>query len=222
MAAWLVAHSFGTSLFDASAGRRPELLSLPDTVAAHGARRGSPAGRAFGQRPTSRRACFVSELRFGFSAQDPWGNEGRRLGEPHGRDPLRQARSRRPISSRATSSRAPISAAASTSNGRTSFAYAGLTWTIDVTSSIFVEGSFGGAVHNGDTSPFEPPLRPGQPSAVRRCFANPARSACAVGELERHGDDRASLECRRCCGPQPRPDNVGARSAHIASDARSR
>ena len=34
-------------------------------------------------------------------------------------------------------------------NGRTSFAYAGLTWTVDVTPSVFVEGSLGGAVHNG-------------------------------------------------------------------------
>jgi hypothetical protein len=38
-------------------------------------------------------------------------------------------------------------------SGRTSFAYAGLTWTFDITPSIFVEGSFGGAVHNGKTDP---------------------------------------------------------------------
>jgi lipid A 3-O-deacylase len=41
----------------------------------------------------------------------------------------------------------------------TSFAYAGFTWTFDVTPQIFVEGTFGGAVHNGDTSPI---ARPGQ------------------------------------------------------------
>ena len=34
--------------------------------------------------------------------------------------------------------------------GETSFAYAGLTWTLDVTNRFFVEGSFGGGVHNGN------------------------------------------------------------------------
>lgn len=35
--------------------------------------------------------------------------------------------------------------------GDTSFAYAGLTWTYDLTSWLFVEGTFGGAVHTGNT-----------------------------------------------------------------------
>lgn len=37
-------------------------------------------------------------------------------------------------------------------NGRTSMVYAGLTWSYDITPWLFVEGSFGGAVHNGNTS----------------------------------------------------------------------
>ena len=36
-------------------------------------------------------------------------------------------------------------------SGRTSMIYAGLTWTYDVTPWLFVEGSFGGAVHDGNT-----------------------------------------------------------------------
>lgn len=36
--------------------------------------------------------------------------------------------------------------------GDTSFAFVGFTWTFDITPRIFVEGSFGGAVHNGNTS----------------------------------------------------------------------
>jgi len=36
-------------------------------------------------------------------------------------------------------------------NGDTSFAYAGLTWTLDITQQIFIEGSLGGAIHNGNT-----------------------------------------------------------------------
>jgi hypothetical protein len=34
---------------------------------------------------------------------------------------------------------------------KTSFAYAGLTWTVDITPRFFIEGSFGGAIHNGST-----------------------------------------------------------------------
>lgn len=35
--------------------------------------------------------------------------------------------------------------------GDTSFAYAGFTWTYDITQRFFVEASFGGAIHDGDT-----------------------------------------------------------------------
>lgn len=38
-------------------------------------------------------------------------------------------------------------------SGNTSFAYAGLTWSVDLAPRVFVEGSFGGAVHNGRTDP---------------------------------------------------------------------
>ncbi|WP_293867800.1 acyloxyacyl hydrolase [uncultured Alsobacter sp.] len=41
-------------------------------------------------------------------------------------------------------------------NGKTSHGYAGLTWTYDVTQQIFVEASFGGAVHNGKTDRIVP------------------------------------------------------------------
>lgn len=36
-------------------------------------------------------------------------------------------------------------------NSRTSGAYAGFTWTIDVTQSLFVEAALGGAAHSGET-----------------------------------------------------------------------
>jgi lipid A 3-O-deacylase len=38
-----------------------------------------------------------------------------------------------------------------------SHGYAGFTWTLDVTDWMFVEGSFGGGVHNGDTGSSAPP-----------------------------------------------------------------
>lgn len=40
--------------------------------------------------------------------------------------------------------------------GMTSFAYAGLTWTVDVWRGLFVEASFGGAVNNGATGTYVP------------------------------------------------------------------
>jgi hypothetical protein len=43
--------------------------------------------------------------------------------------------------------------------GKTSEFYAGLTWTFDVTRWLFVEGSFGGALHTGFTGPVPPPGR---------------------------------------------------------------
>jgi hypothetical protein len=46
--------------------------------------------------------------------------------------------------------RAHVGAMANTV-GRTSHAYAGFTWTYDVTRAFFVEASFGGAIHNGYT-----------------------------------------------------------------------
>lgn len=41
--------------------------------------------------------------------------------------------------------------------GKTSYGYAGFTWSYDITKQIFVEASFGGAFHNGDTSNFQKP-----------------------------------------------------------------
>jgi lipid A 3-O-deacylase len=43
--------------------------------------------------------------------------------------------------------------------GKTSYGYAGFTWTFDLVDSVFIEGSFGGAVHNGSTGD---QLSPGQ------------------------------------------------------------
>ena len=41
--------------------------------------------------------------------------------------------------------------------GKTSIAYAGFTWTFDVTRKVFIEGAFGGAVNNGKTGPVPVP-----------------------------------------------------------------
>jgi hypothetical protein len=41
--------------------------------------------------------------------------------------------------------------------GKTSIAYAGFTWTYDISKNIFIEGAFGGALNNGRTGPVAVP-----------------------------------------------------------------
>jgi lipid A 3-O-deacylase len=93
------------------------------------------------------------EFRFGFSAQDPWSPES---GSANIAGEFLFARPFTPADL-FTSYFVPRPHVGGSLNlaGRTSFAYAGLTWSFDVTERIFVEGSLGGAVHNGSTNPFE-------------------------------------------------------------------
>ena len=103
-------------------------------------------------------SSFLSEFRFGLSAQDPWGSEGRDgsanlTGEILFSKPFT-------ASDLFTSYFIPRPHVGGSLNfdGMTSFAYAGLSWTVDLTPSLFVEGSLGGAVHNGkgrSSNPFD-------------------------------------------------------------------
>ncbi|MFZ4532404.1 MAG: acyloxyacyl hydrolase [Alsobacter sp.] len=43
--------------------------------------------------------------------------------------------------------------------GGTSYGYAGLTWSVDLTRTLFVEAALGGAVSNAPTGPYGPPDR---------------------------------------------------------------
>ncbi len=97
---------------------------------------------------------FVSEIRLGGSAQDPTGPES---GSANITGEI--------LSVRPFTATDPVLnlfiprfhlGGSLNLEGRTSFGYAGLTWTFDVTQSIFVEASFGGAVHNGETDPVSP------------------------------------------------------------------
>ncbi len=113
---------------------------------------GSDFRRQADTSPTSSQPSILSEFRFGLSAQDPWGREGRDgsanlTGEILFDKPFT-------ASDLFTSYFIPRPHIGGSLNfdDRTSFAYAGLSWTIDVTPNIFVEGSFGGAIHNGKDS----------------------------------------------------------------------
>jgi lipid A 3-O-deacylase len=93
---------------------------------------------------------FVSELRIGASAQELFGPEKGSwnvTGEVLFAKPFTTA----DLFTSYFVPRPHIGASVNL-GGKTSFAYAGLTWTVDLGSQFFVEGTFGGAVHNGNTN----------------------------------------------------------------------
>jgi lipid A 3-O-deacylase len=111
----------------------------------------APCARAQEWKKPASTPSLLSEFRFGFSAQDPWGMDGRGnsanlTGEILFAKPFT-------ASDLFTSYFIPRPHVGGSLNfdGQTSFAYAGLSWTVDLTPSLFVEGSIGGAFHNGDT-----------------------------------------------------------------------
>ena len=90
---------------------------------------------------------LLSEFRFGFSAQDPWGPERGSVavaGEVLLAKPFTAA----DLFASYFIPR-PHFGGSLTFDSRTSYAYAGLTWSVDLTPRVFVEGAFSGAVQDG-------------------------------------------------------------------------
>jgi hypothetical protein len=113
--------------------------------------------------PPAQPMSFVSELRIGASAQDPWSPErgsANITGEILFAKPFTAA----DLFTSYFIPRPHLGASLNT-RGDTSFGYAGLTWTIDITPRFFIEASFGGAVHNGNTQS-NPALIPPDRSAL--------------------------------------------------------
>ena len=94
--------------------------------------------------------AFASELRIGASAQDPWSRE-RNAASVTGEVLLPKPAAAANLFTSYFVPRPHFGGSLSAA-GRTSFAYAGLTWSADVTRAVFLEASLGGAVHNGSTS----------------------------------------------------------------------
>ena len=130
-------------------GVRPSLgLGSALTLLAGGAF-GADIGGLGTYAPPPRPMSLVSELRVGASAQAPWSREkgsANLTGEILFAKPFTTA-------DLFTSYFVPRPhlGASLNSRGDTSFGYAGLTWTVDITPRVFIEASFGGAVHNGST-----------------------------------------------------------------------
>jgi lipid A 3-O-deacylase len=121
-------------------------------LVASGALASDVRARAQTARPT-----FVSEVRLGGFAHDPWGPE-RGSANLSAEILLRRPFTPADLFTSYFVPRPHLGG--SLVFGRTSFAYTGLTWTFDLAPRLFVEGSLGGALHNGSTSEvFVPPGR---------------------------------------------------------------
>lgn len=100
-------------------------------------------------RPASSPPRFVSETRLGIVAHDPDSPES------GGADLNAEILFAQPFAADDPAWNAfiprPHLGTTLSFNGKTSFAYAGLTWTVDVWRGLFAEASFGGAVNNGET-----------------------------------------------------------------------
>ncbi|HMB09430.1 acyloxyacyl hydrolase [Saliniramus sp.] len=99
------------------------------------------------EKPVALRTSFISETRIGLLAQDPWSPEAQ-TGALHGE--VLFARPFRPRNAlmRYFTPRPHIGASFNLGS-RTSFMFAGLSWNIDLSPRVFVEASFGGALHDG-------------------------------------------------------------------------
>ena len=103
-----------------------------------------------GTRP---KAGWLAEARIGMAAHDPWSPEA---GSANLSGLLLF---RRPfMAGDAPAALVPLPHLGFSANlsGKTSHAHAGLTWQVNLTSRLFVEGSLGAALHTGQTGRFVP------------------------------------------------------------------
>lgn len=99
---------------------------------------------------------FVSEVRFGLFAHDPWSPERSSA------DVQAQVLFAKPIGNLGIWDLViprPHLGGALNTDGKTSYLHAGLTWTLDVSDKIYLEASLGGALHNGKTTGVVPANR---------------------------------------------------------------
>ena len=179
------------------------ILALPVVCSAQAADLGSPPPAAAYVTPVQP-LSIVSEVRIGGAVQDP-GSAEKNTNAINGEilfskpvvslDPFWQAFVPR-----------PTVGGSYNFDGRTSFAYIGATWTVDLfpqtlNNRVFLEGFFGAGAHNGYTG-----LKANAPAGLQRPGLQPSlpRSGGARlssdRALEHHGHRRAHVECR----PVPR------------------
>jgi hypothetical protein len=103
--------------------------------------------------PAPAATAFVSEIRLGVFAHDPWSPE------KGSADINGEILSIKPFPGDSgwalAIPRVHLGATVNTT-GKTSTLYGGFTWSLDLTSKVFVEGSLGGALNNGSTGVYVP------------------------------------------------------------------
>lgn len=91
---------------------------------------------------------WLAEARFGVAAHDPWSPES---GSANLAALLLFRRPFEPGGAPAALVPLPHLGFSASLGGRTSHVHAGLTWQVDLTARLFVEGSLGAALHDGHT-----------------------------------------------------------------------
>jgi lipid A 3-O-deacylase len=132
--------------------RRHFAIASLIVIGAAGPVRAADAGST--PRPLPPPPSFVSEIRIGGFAHDPWSPEKGSV-NIHGEILFAKPFTPADLFLKYFVPRPHIGASLNT-GGATSFAFAGLTWTFDLAPQVFVEASFGAAVHNGETGALVP------------------------------------------------------------------
>ena len=171
-------------------------------------RRAAPAPVPAAATTQSEAPSLLSEFRFGFSAQNPWGPDngsGALSGEVLFAKPFEPA----DLFASYFIPRPHVGGSLDF-GGQPSLAYAGLTWSFDVAPRVFVEAALSGAVQNDRTSPFEAAFR-GQTAGCSPLF----REAGGVGyRLSRNWNVMALVEHMPnggACSDNKSLTNIGAR-----------
>ena len=98
----------------------------------------------------------------------------------------------------------------------TSQIYAGLDWRFDLTERFFVSGGVGGALHNGETDPFDPAIDTGRAGhttflGCRALFRLNANAGLRVTKRVSASVYWAHLSNAGLCDPNEGLDNLGLR-----------
>ncbi|MFC7398589.1 acyloxyacyl hydrolase [Chelatococcus sp. GCM10030263] len=150
---------------------------------------------------------FLSELRFGVSAQDPWSPEEGSVNIT-GEVLTGKLFTAESATLDLFIPRFHVGGSANTA-GQTSFAYAGFTWTVPITQALFVEATFGGAIHNGETGEFV-----GRDHSALGCSPLFRESASIGWRFDEHWSVMATIEHLSnagLCEQNRGLTNVGAR-----------
>lgn len=153
---------------------------------------------------------FLSEVRLGLSAQDPWSPESGSVNITGEVLTDRLFQTENPKLALLVP-RFHVGGSANTA-GATSFAYAGFTWTVPITTQLFVEASVGGAIHNGKTGDNVGPNR-----VALGCSPLFRESASVGWRFDEHWSVMATIEHLSNggrCDQNRGLTNVGARVAY--------